>query len=121
VGGVGIADAMIAVAEAEHDFQSVFASGAPPCSGIQPGAPTCPLAVNMNTFPTGTLKTPYYYQFSVGVERQTGSHGSIKADYVGTVGMHEPFQVELNGYQTVCAGCFAPYPYARPVDQRFAA
>ena len=119
VGGVGIADAMIAVAEAEHDFQSVFASGAPPCSGIQPGAPTCPLAVNMNTFPTGTLKTPYYYQFSVGVERQTGSHGSIKADYVGTVGMHEPFQVELNGYQTVCAGCFAPYPYARPVDQRF--
>jgi hypothetical protein len=33
--------------------------------------------------------------------------------------MHEPFQVELNGYQTVCAGCFAPYPYARPVDQRF--
>jgi hypothetical protein len=29
------------------------------------------------------------------------------------------FQVGLNGYQTVCAGCFAPYPYAQPLDQRF--
>jgi hypothetical protein len=118
-GGVGIADAISAVANADHQFQSVFASGAPPCVGIQPGAPTCPLAVSLNTFPTGTLKTPYYYQFSLGLERQTGSHGSIKADYVGTIGMHEPFQVELNGYQTVCAGCFAPYPYAQPLDQRF--
>jgi hypothetical protein len=118
VGGVGIADATNAVANAERQFQSVFALGAPPCAGIQPGAPTCPLAVNLNTFPTGMLKTPYYYQFNLGVERQTGSHGSIKADYVGTAGMHEPFQVELNGYQTVCAGCFAPYPYARPLDRR---
>jgi hypothetical protein len=119
VGGVGIADALNSVVNAEHDFQSVFASGAPSCAGIQPGAPTCPLAVNLNTFPSGTLKTPYYYQFSLGLERQTGSHGSIKADYVGTVGMHEPFQVELNGYQSVCAGCFAPYSYAQPLDQRF--
>ena len=28
-------------------------------------------------------------------------------------------QVELNGYQTVCDGCFAPYPYQQPLDQRF--
>ena len=27
--------------------------------------------------------------------------------------------MELNGYQTVCAGCFAPYPYQQPLDQRF--
>jgi len=27
--------------------------------------------------------------------------------------------VELNGYQTVCYGCFAPYPYQKPLDQRF--
>ncbi|MFZ0305523.1 MAG: TonB-dependent receptor [Terracidiphilus sp.] len=119
VGGVGIADAMNSVANADRRFESVFASGAAPCAGIQPGAPTCPLAVSLNTFPSGTLKTPYYYQFSLGLERQTGSHGSVKADYVGTIGMHEPFQVELNGYQTVCAGCFAPYPYAQPLDRRF--
>ncbi len=38
---------------------------------------------------------------------------------MGTRGLHEPFQVGLNGYQTVCAGCFAPYPYQQPLDQRF--
>jgi hypothetical protein len=27
--------------------------------------------------------------------------------------------VELNGYQNVCAGCFAPFPYGQPLDQRF--
>jgi hypothetical protein len=27
--------------------------------------------------------------------------------------------VQLNGYQTVCDGCFAPFPYQQPLDQRF--
>jgi hypothetical protein len=40
-------------------------------------------------------------------------------DFVGTRGLHEPFQVQLNGYETVCDGCFAPFPYQRPLDQRF--
>ena len=38
---------------------------------------------------------------------------------MGTRGLHEPYQVQLNGYQTVCEGCFAPFPYQRPLDQRF--
>ena len=48
---------------------------APPCAGIQPGAPTCPLAVSLNTFPSGTLKTPYYYQYNLGIEQQFGRTG----------------------------------------------
>ena len=75
--------------------------------------------MSLNTFPTGTLKTPYYYQYNFGIEQQLGAHGSARIDYVGTRGVHEPYQVELNGYQTVCDGCFAPYPYLRPLDQRF--
>jgi hypothetical protein len=43
----------------------------------------------------------------------------VRISYVGTRGLHEPFQVGLNGYQTVCPGCFAPYAYAQPLDQRF--
>jgi hypothetical protein len=27
--------------------------------------------------------------------------------------------VQLNGYQTVCDGCFAPFPCQKPLDQRF--
>ncbi len=123
-GGLGIVpgvsgSAVDATTNAERSFQSVFALGEAPCLGITIGAPTCPLAVSMNTFSSGTLKTPYYYQYSIGIEQQAGSRGAVRVDYVGTHGVHEPYQVELNGYQNVCAGCFAPYPYQRPLDQRF--
>ena len=89
------------------------------CTGIAAGAPTCPLAVSLNTFSSGTLKTPYYYQFNFGIEQKAGRNGAVRVDYVGTRGVHEPYQVQLNGYQTVCAGCFAPFPYQKPLDQRF--
>lgn len=124
VGGSGIAPgvsggAVDAAADANRSFQSIFRSGAASCSGIQPGAPTCPLAVSLNTFPSGTLKTPYYYQYNLGVEQQIRPHGDLRLDFVGTRGLHEPYQVQLNGYQTVCDGCFAPFSYQKPIDQRF--
>jgi len=124
VGGIGIApgvagSAVDAAVNANNSFQKIFRAGGPPCTGIQSGAPTCPLAVSLNTFPSGTLKTPYYYQYNLGVEQQIGSGGSLRIDFVGTRGLHEPFQVQLNGYQTVCDGCFAPFPYQKPLDQRF--
>ncbi len=124
VGGVAIApgvanSAADAAASANRQFQSAFAAGASSCAGIAAGMPVCPWAVSLNTFPTGTLKTPYYYQYNLGIERQLAAHGAVRIDYVGTRGLHEPFQVGLNGYQTVCAGCFAPYPYQQPLDQRF--
>jgi len=124
VGGLGIApgvpgSAVDAAASANKSFQTTFISGGAPCVGIQPGAPTCPLAVSLNTFPTGTLKTPYYFQYNAGVEQQIGARGNLRADFVGTRGLHEPYQVQLNGYQNVCDGCFAPFPYQQPLDQRF--
>ncbi len=125
VGGLGIApnvlnSAVDATVTANTSFQTIFRSGGAPCAGIQPGAPTCPLAVSLNTFPTGTLKTPYYYQYNFGIEQQVGIRGNLRVDYVGTRGLHEPYQVQLNGYQNVCSGCFAPFPYQQPLDQRFA-
>jgi hypothetical protein len=124
VGGLAIApgvanSAADAASDANRQFQSLFSAGGPPCAGIVPGAPTCALAVSLNTFPTGTLKTPYYYQYNFGIEQKLNARGAVRIGYVGTRGLHEPFQVGLNGYQTVCAGCFAPYPYRQPLDQRF--
>ena len=124
VGGVGIApgvpnSAVDATAQANQSFQTVFRSGGAPCAGLPAGAPTCPLAVNLNTFPSGTLKTPYFLQWSLGLERELGARGSLRIDYVGTRAVHEPYQVQLNGYQTVCDGCFAPFAYNQPLDQRF--
>jgi len=124
VGGIAIApgvpgSAVDAAVGANYSFQSTFHSSGNPCVGILTGAPTCPLAVSLNTFPGGTLKTPYYYQYNLGIEQSIGSRGSLRADFVGTRGLHEPFQVQFNGYQTVCDGCFAPFAYQRPLDQRF--
>ncbi len=124
VGGLGIApgipgSAVDAAVAANKAFQTSFRSGGTPCAGIQPGDATCPLAVSLNTFPTGKLKTPYYYQYNLGIEQQLGLHGDLRVDYVGTRGVHEPYQVQLNGYQNVCQGCFAPFSYLRPLDQRF--
>ncbi len=65
------------------------------------------------------LKTPHYYQYNLGVEQQIGERGNLRADFVGTRGLHEPYQVQLNGYQNVCNGCFAPFPLQQPLDQRF--
>jgi hypothetical protein len=124
VGGVGIApsvtnSAVDATVAANRSFQTAFSTGGLPCAGLQAGAPNCTLAVNMNTFPSGTLKTPYFLQWSLGLERELGSRGSLRVDYVGTRAVHEPYQVQLNGYQTVCDGCFAPFAYNQPLDQRF--
>ena len=75
--------------------------------------------MNLNTFPSGKLKTPYFLQWSLGVERELGARGSLRVDYVGTRAVQEPYQVQLNGYQTVCDGCFAPFAYNQPFDRRF--
>jgi hypothetical protein len=125
VGGVGIApgvpdSAVDATAQANRSFQTVFSAGGAGCAGLSMNAPTCPLAVNLNTFPSGRLKTPYFLQWSLGMERELGPRGGLRIDYVGTRAVHEPFQVQLNGYQTVCDGCFAPFAYNQPLDQRFA-
>ena len=34
--------------------------------------------------------------------------------------MNQPYLTQVNGYQTVCQGCFAPFPYLQPTDPRFA-
>jgi hypothetical protein len=124
VGGVGIApgvpgSAVAATAQADQAFQTLFEGNGNPCTGAAPGAPTCSLAVKLNTFPSGTLKTPYFLEWSLGVERELGSRGNVRVDYVGTRAVHEPYQVELNGYQTVCSGCFSPFAYGQPLDPRF--
>lgn len=123
VGGTGIApgvpgSAVDATAAADQAFQSAFRAGVSPCSGAS-DTPVCSLAVNLNTFPSGTLKTPYFLQWSLGLERQIGARSAVRVDYVGTRAVEEPYQVQLNGYQTVCAGCFAPYKYGQAPDPRF--
>jgi hypothetical protein len=60
-------------------------------------------------------------EWSLGLEHQFGTTASLQAQYVGTRAVNQPYLTQVNGYQTVCQGCFAPFPYLQPTDPRFGA
>jgi hypothetical protein len=76
--------------------------------------------VAITAVPDGRLHAPYFMQWSLGVEHQFGTTASLQAQYVGTRAVNQPYLTQVNGYQTVCQGCFAPFPYLQPTDPRFA-
>jgi hypothetical protein len=55
------------------------------------------------------------------LEHEFGATVSIHAQYVGTRAINQPYTTQVNGYQTVCQGCFAPFPYGQATDPRFGA
>jgi hypothetical protein len=60
-------------------------------------------------------------EWSSGVEHQIGNTFNLRAQYVGTRAVNQPYTTQVNGYQTVCEGCFAPFPFGSPADPRFGA
>ena len=81
----------------------------------------CLPPVSITAVPDGKLHAPYFMQWSFAVEHQIGNTVSLRAQYVGTRAVNQPYTTQVNGYQTVCAGCFAPFPYGQPADPRFGA
>jgi hypothetical protein len=84
-------------------------------SGFTQGLLSLP-PVAITAVPDGKLHAPYFMEWSLGLERELGTSGSLKAQYVGTRAVNQPYLKQVNGYQTVCPGCFAPFPYVNPVD-----
>ena len=60
-----------------------------------------------------------FHAVELRLEHQVGDTLSLRAQYVGTRAVNQPYQTQVNGYQTVCPGCFAPFPYGQPTDPRF--
>jgi hypothetical protein len=58
-------------------------------------------------------------QWSFALEHQIGAAMNLRAQYVGTRAVNQPYQTQVNGYQTVCEGCFEPFPYGHSKDPRF--
>jgi Carboxypeptidase regulatory-like domain len=115
VGGTAIApgapnSAVAAIVAANQTFTTGFPEG-------QPSLP--PVAIT--AIPDGELHAPYFMEWSLGIEHQFGTTASLHAQYVGTRAVYQPYSTQVNGYQTVCQGCFAPFPYMQPTDARFAA
>jgi len=112
VGGTAIApgapnSAVGAIVAANRAFTSGFPQG---LSSLPPPAITA--------IPDGKLHAPYFMEWSLGMEHQFGTTASVQAQYVGTRAVNQPYTTQVNGYQTVCLGCFAPFP-TKPTDPRF--
>jgi hypothetical protein len=126
VGGTAIApgvsdSAIDATVAANQTFSSGFAQGQLSCASSLANPATCLPPVAMTAVPDGKLHAPYFMEWSLGLEHQFGSTASFHAQYVGTRAVNQPYLTQVNGYQTVCEGCFAPFPYEQPTDPRFGA
>ena len=126
VGGTTIApgtpnSAIDAAVAAHQTFSSGFSQGQLSCASSESNPATCLPPIAITAVPNGELHAPYFMEWSLGLEHQFGATGSVKAQYVGTRAVNQPNQTQVNGYQTVCEGCFAPFPYAQSTDPRFGA
>ena len=119
VGGTTIApgvpnSAVDATVTANQTFTSGFAQGEPSCASALANPANCLPPVAITAVPNGTLHAPYFMQWSLGLEHQIGTAASLQAQYVGTRAVNQPYLTQVNGYQTVCQGCFAPFPFVQP-------
>ncbi len=126
VGGTAIApgvpnSAVDATMTANQIFTSGFPQGQLSCASPQSSPASCLPPVAITAVPEGKLHAPYFMEWSLGMERQFGTTASVQAQYVGTRAVNQPYSTQVNGYQTVCQGCFAPFPYMQPTDARFGA
>jgi len=126
VGGTAIApggpdSAVQATMTANQIFTSGFPQGQLSCASPQSSPSSCLPPVAITAVPDGKLHAPYFMEWSLGMEHQFGTTGSVQAQYVGTRAVNQPYSTQVNGYQTVCQGCFAPFPYLQSTDPRFGA
>jgi hypothetical protein len=125
-GGTAIApgvpgSAIDAAVQANQTFRNGFFAGQLSCASPLSSPNSCLPPVAMTAIPDGKLHAPYFMQWSFAVEQQIANTLHLRAQYVGTRAANQPYMTEVNGYQTVCQGCFAPFPYGAPTDPRFGA
>jgi len=126
VGGTAIApgapnSAIDATIAANQAFRSGFTTGQLSCASPASNPDTCLQPVAITAVPDGKLHAPYFMEWSFAVEQQFGIGWHVRSQYVGTRAVNQPYTTQVNGYQTVCDGCFAPFPFGAPTDPRFAA
>jgi hypothetical protein len=126
VGGSMIApgvpgSAVGATVAANKAFGSGFTAAELSCASPQANPASCLPPVAITAAPDGKLRAPYFMEWSLGIERQLGNTGKLNAQYVGTRAVNQAYMTQANGYQTVCPGCFSPFPYGQSTDPRFGA
>jgi len=126
VGGTAIApgapgSAVDATVAANQVFTTGFAKGTLSCASPLSNPNACLQPVALTAVPDGKLRAPYFMEWSFALERQIGNTINLRAQYVGTRAVNQTYTTQVNGYQTVCQGCFAPFPYGVATDPRLGA
>ncbi len=126
VGGTAIApgvpnSAIDATTLANQNFLRGFQAGELSCASPLVNSKSCLPPVSITAVPDGKLHAPYFMQWSFALERQLGNTANLRAQYVGTRAVNQAYAMQVNGYQTVCPGCFSPFPYGQSTDPRFGA
>jgi hypothetical protein len=111
--------AVDATVTANQIFTTGFPQGQISCAAPNANPTICLPPVAITAVPDGKLHAPYFMEWSLGMEHQLGTTVSLEARYVGTRAVNQPYSTQVNGYQTVCQGCFTPFPYQAPTDPRF--
>ncbi len=118
--------AVNAIAAANQAFGAGFSNGELSCAFPYTDCAGQIPPVAITAVPDGKLHAPYFMEWSFGIEHQFGSTSSVRAQYVGTRAIDQPYLTQVNGYlryldsTTSCQGCFAPF-HDQPIDPRFGA
>jgi hypothetical protein len=111
-----------AAVAANQTFTSGFPKAQLSCSSPQANPTSCLPPVAITAIPDGELHAPYFMEWSLAIEHQVGTTAKLSRRSTSARALvNQPYSTQVNGYQTVCQGCFAPFPYLRPTDTRFGA
>src|SRR5208282_5487578 len=89
VGCAGIAPGVTnSAVDAIFAANQTFASGFPQGKSFLP-----PVAIT--AIPDGKLHAPYFMEWSLGMENQVGTTASVKAQYVGTRAVNQPYSTQV--------------------------
>ena len=126
VGGTAIApgvpnSAVDATVAANQTFSCGFAQGQLSCASPLANPAACLPPVAITAVPDGKLHAPYFMEWSLGARTSVRNHGQPARAICRHARREPAVSTQVNGYQTVCQGCFAPFPYGQPTDPRFGA
>src|SRR4029077_20974564 len=91
--------AINAAAAANQTFTFGFTLSQLSCASAQANPATCLPPVAIAAVPDGKLHAPYFMEWSLGLEHELGTTGSIHVQYVGTRAVNQPYLTQVNGYQ----------------------
>jgi hypothetical protein len=81
-----------ATVAANQRFNSGFAQGQLSCASPLAESATCLQPVAITAVPDGKIHAPYFMQWSFALEHQIGTTVNLRAQYVGTRAVNQPYK-----------------------------